>query len=128
MIRQEIVSVNIPQLGDDFKRILHKYLTIACEDVSNIIQKSAKESHNYKNRTRNLRNSTSSKVKVVEESYDIKLKVSEVKAPYAKFIINGHGSWQSDPFIDKAFEDNEKYIYSKIEKAVENAVDEFNRS
>lgn len=115
-------------MGDKFKRILEKHLTVACEDVSNVMQQSAKEDHRYNHKTRNLRNSTKSKVKVVQDSYDIKLSVDEGKAPYAKYVIRGHGTWQGDPFIDEAFENNKEYIMTKLQESVDKAVDEFNRT
>ena len=124
----QMAQVTFPNLGEKFDGILHKHLQVAVKDITMKLQQTAKEDHRYKHQTRNLRNSTVVTSKESSDYFEISLKADLKKAPYAKFIIRGHGTWDSDPFINNAVSKNTPYINSRIQTAVNSAVDEFNRT
>lgn len=105
---------------------MHKEFLKAQEDIKQRLLRSARENHQYKHRTRNLRNATKVKGQLVHEK-GLELYVDLRKADYGEYIITGHGSWDPDPFINKAVEDNERWINERISKAVNDAVIAFNR-
>lgn len=46
--------------------------------------------------------------------------------PYAQFVINGHGTWLPDPFLESALDREHDYITKQTQKAVDNAVVRYN--
>jgi hypothetical protein len=95
-------------------------------DISKRLLYSAREEHRYDHQSRNLRNATKLKGKLTGTEGLI-LYVDLNKADYAKYIITGHGSWKSDPFITEALETNSAWIQQRIALAVDGAIVKFNR-
>jgi len=128
------VDVNI--IGDvsffnKMKLILSGEFEKAKKDIlERVLHSAREESHRYKHRTRNLRNSTKIKDKSpkLNTKIDLVLYVDEAKAPYAKFIVNGHGSWQPDEFLEKAIDDNKVWIEQRLLQAMNNASIQIKRS
>jgi ATP-dependent protease HslVU (ClpYQ) ATPase subunit len=103
-------------------------LNEARDKIMNKMIKTVKEEHRYNHQTRKLRNATYAKSSVTPgELLNIEVGVKESKAPYAKHIIDGHGTWQPDPYLKDALDNTEDFIQKQLELAVKKAVDEFNR-
>jgi len=121
------VSISLPtELKSD--SIFYDALNAARDKIMNKMMKTVKEEHRYNHRTRKLRNATYAKSEVKSgELLNITIGVKESKAPYAKHIIDGHGTWQPDPFLENALDNTEEFIQRQLELAVEKAVNEFNR-
>jgi hypothetical protein len=111
-------------IGADMERELR----IAEKEISERILKSAKEDHRYQHRTKNLRDATkveghiNSKVK-----NGLRVYVDLEQAPYAKYVIRGHGTWALDPFIDNAIETNKQWIFARLQLAIDKAIKAQNR-
>jgi len=111
----------------EFNRLMSLHIELALRDIAKYIEDYAKRNHRYNDQTHNLSNSIKSKVTIKDGLYSVDIYIDEGKAPYAKHIVDGHRSWAPDKFLDKALTDNESYINSKIEAAIEAAITEFNQ-
>jgi len=111
-------------IGKDFEDELKK----AEKDISERLIKSAKDIHRFENRTNNLERAikTSGHIKDTVK-YGIRLYVDLDEAPYAKYVIRGHGTWAIDAFIDKAVEMNKAWIFQRLQLALDNAIKIQNR-
>lgn len=121
------VSISLPtELKSE--SIFFEALNKAKDKIMTKMVKSVKDEHRYIKRTGKLRNATYAKSSVTpDELLNIEVGVKESKAPYAKHIIDGHGTWQPDPYLKDALESTEDFIQKQLELAVKKAVDEFNR-
>lgn len=126
------IDIQLPSVfaNKKWEQILQNHLAIAREKIDNKIQYALKEKHRYKHQTRNLRNASTVKKKQPQngELLHLEVGVNEKKAPYAKYVIDGHGSWVGDPFVDEAVDNNKDFIMQQIQAAVDRAVAEINRS
>ena len=88
--------------------------------IAKKLQSYARRYHRYKHRTRTLMRST------VPVYGDNAVSITAT-APYAPFVINGHGTWLPDPFLENAIRRNEKFIRDQYKTVVARGVAAFNR-
>lgn len=100
-------------------------LAKAEKEISNRLLNEARNDHEYRSRTGNLKAAT--KISGSVTGGGLKLFVDTSKAPYAKMVIQGKGTWDGDPFLDKALEDNQEWIIARLQKAIDAAVTTYNR-
>ena len=89
--------------------------------IAKKLQSYARRYHRYKHRTHELKKSTTA---VISPSFDVALKATKF---YAPFVINGHGTWAPDPFLDNAMARNEKFVKAQYQTVIARAVNAFNR-
>ena len=100
----------------------------AKEEISERVLSYARDNHNYKSRTGNLKAATKVKSNLEsDQDLSIELYIDTSKANYAKQIVKGSGSRAPDPFIDEALEANKNWIYQRLQKALDDAVIKNNR-
>jgi hypothetical protein len=100
----------------------------AKEEISERVLSYARDNHNYKSRTGNLKAATKVKSNLEsDQDLSIELYIDTSKATYAKQIVKGTGSRAPDPFIDEALEANKNWIYQRLQKALDDAVIKNNR-
>lgn len=110
-----------------FENYVHKEMLKAEADIKARLLKSAREeTHRYKHQTRNLRNSTKVKGELLQRK-GLSLYIDLNQAEYGKWIVEGHGTWKADPFIEKTIADNREWIQQRLQKALNDAIMDFNR-
>ena len=104
--------------------LIKKHIDKAMKQLAVQIANDAKLNHRYKSRSGKLRKSTTYWINQSEQKFAVY--VSE-QANYGQYVINGHGTWKADPFIEEAFKKNEGLIKDTYNNAVKSAVQEWNK-
>ncbi len=88
--------------------------------IAKKLQWYARRYHRYRHRTRTLMRSTTP---VLNKSLNVGLQAT---AFYAPFVINGHGTWLPDPFIDNALQKNRAFVRNQYKTVAARAVRKYN--
>jgi len=107
------VSVSINEELRNMDKQLEKAIKKAIDKLTPILTRYGKTHHRYTNRTGELTSNTS----VRNMGLDM---IASNLAEYAEYIIQGHGTWSPDPFIENIFLDNEQLIVKTIEDEINN--------
>ena len=103
-------------------------------DIITLLEDYARDGHkslggdHYQNQTGRLRKSTKAEGTFgddLKKSIDLYVDLSQ--APYGEYVIDGHGSWDGDPFIDETMQVLQPKITMMITTFINKAVTEFNR-
>jgi len=89
--------------------------------IAKKLQSYARRYHRYTHRTRTLMRST---VPILGVSGGVTITAT---APYATFVINGHGTWAPDPFLQVALTRNRKFVIDQYKTVVARGVRAFNK-
>ena len=104
------------------------------EEIKKLLQEYARDGHrqlggrHYENQTGRLRKSTKAEGTFghdLKKSIDLYVDLSQ--APYGEYVIEGHGTWKGDPFIDETIKVLEPKITEIIINFFNEATMEFNR-
>ena len=90
--------------------------------IAKKLQAYARRYHRYKHRTHKLKGST---VPVLP-SNSLFVGVTAT-IDYAKYVINGHGTWAPDPFLEVAMARNRQFARDQLKTCVARAVRAYNR-
>ena len=92
--------------------------------IKTLLETTARTDHLYTKQTGRLQDATKTSGDLETE---INLYVDENKANYGTYVINGHGTWDADPFIENSLKVNEAEINQIIEELYSDSIKEFNR-
>jgi len=118
-------NISIPKnLDVKFDRLLKTELTKAQTDISNRLLLTAKNDHRFTSRSGRL----ISAIKI-KGSLDkgLELYLDENIADYGRYVHDGQKSWKRDSFIEHSLKVNDAWIQQRLNLAVSNAVNRFNR-
>jgi hypothetical protein len=82
-----------------------------------LVQQEARRRHRYTSRTGRLNQSVKTSIDTSGMSGEV-----FIESDYGLFIVEGHGSWEADPFLDEAALSREQEIVDNIERTIESAV------
>ena len=117
-----------------------------CEATQNIdydglakkIQEYARDGHkasagiHYKDRTSTLKNNTYAQYDGGGDQIEVGTVSSQITdskgQPYDEFVMNGHGSWDGDPFLDEAVVACESIIQKDYQEQLDRVIEQQNRS
>jgi hypothetical protein len=110
---------------EELPRLVREATQRAHEEIKALIEPLVKDDHRYTHRTHNLRNSTKVDNKFryyqgLTEAY-----IDGSVAEYGKFIHDGFSSWQPDPFMTNAIENNLGAIESIFDKHFDSIFSKF---
>jgi hypothetical protein len=88
--------------------------------IAKKLQSYARRYHRYKHKTRTLMRST------VPVYGDNAISITAT-AEYATFVINGHGTWAPDQFLENALYRNREFVKNQYKTVVARGVAAFNR-
>lgn len=101
-------------LRDD-QEAIERGIRNAQSEVGELVRDYARHKHRYKSRTGTLQRATRHKV-----TDDIaRVYIDRAMANYGQYIHEGHKGWAPDPFIEEAFNANQKKIESIIDKHIQ---------
>lgn len=86
------------------------------------VQEEARRTHRHRTRTGTLRESLQTKVE--QSGYAAELYVESDMADYGIFVVQGHGTWAPDNFLEQALTKKESEIVQGLDNAVEHAIKE----
>jgi hypothetical protein len=85
-----------------------------------LIQQEARRKHRYTSRSGRLNQAVKTSVDSSGMSSEVFIE-SDI-ADYGLYIVEGHGSWEPDQFLDEATQTREKEIEDSVTRAIESAV------
>ena len=112
----EKFNVNISHLSEKMETALRKELKQQITEI----QSTARKEHRYKTRTGQLEKSVSTKIE--DNGLVGEVGLDDSIADYGKYVVQGHGTWEPDQFLEEALEKREPFIQDAFEKAIKEAI------
>lgn len=93
------------------------------------LRRSARANHRYKNRTGRLTKSIGTVYNRKRRRVGMVAPVRSINynIPYAQYVINGHGSWLPDPFLEGALDRESDYMQKQFQEAIYNGIGRYNK-
>jgi Bacteriophage protein of unknown function (DUF646). len=108
----EKFNVDISNLGEKMEQALRKELKNQLTEI----QLQAQKTHRYQTRTGMLEKSVTTKVE--DNGLVGEVGLDDSIADYGRYVVEGHGTWAPDPFLEEALEKREPFIQDAFEKAI----------
>jgi hypothetical protein len=103
---------------EDLPKRFKKKVTKALQKELTAVQMEARQTHRFQKRTGDLQRAIHTGIDPSELSGEVY--IDDDWAPYGVFVVDGHGTWEPDPFLDDALDKKS----NEIDDAINNAIDE----
>lgn len=111
-------------MAHDFDYYWDREKEVAYANIARHLEAKAKAEHRYENKSGKLTAAIYSDSDVTGE---IALAVKQ-SVEYGTYVLEGHGTWAPDPFLQDALDNSDQYVEDELSKAMDRAWNAYART